>query len=245
MGSRRPIFAFLLKLTAAGLCYFAAGRAGLSIPFSNGIISSFWFPAGIGVATVVLLGYQMWPAIFLGAFLANFFSPIPHTAAVGIGVGNTLAVMATAFLLKQGSFNPELTRLRDVLLLLLAGSLGVLSSASIGVASLYTEGLRAWSSPGSAWIVWWVGDLLGVILVVPLVLSFRNLRYDFARAKEFWVLTVSLTIVAAIVFDNRVVLAVKDQMGAFFLFPFMIWAAVRHGTSTVAVAMNIIALAAI
>ena len=245
MRLRRPILILALKLALVCLSYVAAGRLGLSVPFTNANISPVWFPAGVGVAAVAILGYEVWPGVFLGAFLTNFFSPIPHTAALGIGVGNTLAVVATAYLLKRTSFNQELARLRDVLSLLAAGSVGVIASASVGVASLYAVHLRAWSSPGSAWLIWWAGDLLGIILIVPLVLSFRRLRYEPKKIKEMAVLTVSLAILTPLVFDDRVMFPVKQQMAAFFLFPFMIWAAVRLGVSAVAIAMNVISLVAI
>jgi len=245
MQTKRPILALALKLSAVCLCYLAAGKLGLSVPYTNANISPVWFPAGLGVAAVVILGYEVWPGVFLGAFLTNFFSSIPHIAAFGIGVGNTVAVVTTAYLLERASFNRELARLRDVLALLAAGSVGVIASASVGVATLYGVHLRAWSSPGSAWLIWWAGDLLGIVLIVPLVLSFRGLRYDPKRARELAILTASIVILTPLVFDDRVMFPVKQQMAAFFLFPFVIWAAVRLGVSAVAVATNVISLVAI
>jgi signal transduction histidine kinase len=247
MPAWRPVHAFLAKLVLVCLAYFAAGRLGLAVPFTNVNISPIWPPAGIAVACILIFGYRIWPAIFVGAFFTNFFSSIPHVAALGIATGSTLATLAAAFLLKRADFHPQLNRLRDVLSLLWAGSLGTLVSASVGVATLYAAHLRAWSSPESAWLVWWLGDLLGIVLAAPLVLSLQNIRarYNKKSVAEFAVLVVTLAAAVVLVFDNRVAVPTKDQMAAFLLFPFIIWAAVRLGLNAVAVAVNVVALISI
>jgi integral membrane sensor domain MASE1 len=67
---------------------FAAGRLGLAVPFTSANVSPVWPAAGMGMALVLIRGIRVSPAIALGAFLVNFFSPVPTLAAVGIGLGN-------------------------------------------------------------------------------------------------------------------------------------------------------------
>ena len=56
---------------ALALVYFIAGKLGLKLAFLHASASPVWPPAGIALAALVLLGYRVWPAIFVGAFLVN------------------------------------------------------------------------------------------------------------------------------------------------------------------------------
>ena len=106
---------YLSQIALVASAYFAAGRLGLAVPFTSGNVSPVWPAAGIALTSVLLLGYRVWPGIVLGAFLANLLSPIPHMAAAGLAVGNTLAALAGAFLLRRmPTFHASLSRLLDV-----------------------------------------------------------------------------------------------------------------------------------
>lgn len=108
--------AYVLRLSAVFGLYFAAGEIGLSAPFTSGNVSPFWPASGIALASVLLWGYRMWPAIAAAAFLVNFWSPIPTQAALGIAVGNTSAALVGGLLLHRlGRLNLSLDRLRDVI----------------------------------------------------------------------------------------------------------------------------------
>lgn len=64
------------------------------------------------------------------------------------------------------------TRIWDVMALLgLAGLVASSASATIGVASLCLSGLHPWSAFGGLWWLWWLGDLMGVVLTAPLLLT--------------------------------------------------------------------------
>src|SRR4029077_16440523 len=51
--------------------YFIAGKLGLTLASLNASASPVWPPAGIALAALLLLGYRVWPAILVGAFLVN------------------------------------------------------------------------------------------------------------------------------------------------------------------------------
>src|ERR1700751_914097 len=64
------------------------------------------------------------------------------------------------------------------------GLLGsALLSASIGTSVLYATQVHAYSGLGSAWLIYWLGDATGVLLVTPIALTLpRFLRIrDQAR----------------------------------------------------------------
>src|SRR5438552_4785437 len=85
-------------LTAA---YFVIAKLGLRYATIGPSISPVWPPTGLAIAALVLLGPTYWPAILLGAFLANATTPVPLPAALGIACGNTTEATLAAYLLRR------------------------------------------------------------------------------------------------------------------------------------------------
>ena len=67
----------LALVASLTLIYFAAGKLGLRLAFVNASATAVWPPTGIGLAAALILGYDIWPAILLGAFLVNVTTPAP------------------------------------------------------------------------------------------------------------------------------------------------------------------------
>jgi len=65
-----------LRLAVVTAAYFGAAKLGLSLAFIHANVSPVWPPTGVAIAAVLLLGYRIWPAILLGALLANLFTPV-------------------------------------------------------------------------------------------------------------------------------------------------------------------------
>jgi integral membrane sensor domain MASE1 len=68
---------YLVQLALVLVAYFLGGRLGLAIPFTSGNVSPVWPSSGIALAAMLVVGYRIWPAVIIGAFLVNFFTPIP------------------------------------------------------------------------------------------------------------------------------------------------------------------------
>ena len=69
--TRRRLLAELGVLSVLIAVYFVAGKLGLTLAFVNASASPVWPPAGLALAALLLLGYRVWPAIFVGAYLVN------------------------------------------------------------------------------------------------------------------------------------------------------------------------------
>jgi PAS domain S-box-containing protein len=180
-----------------------------------------------------MCGYRIWPAIALGSFLIAFFSPVTHLAAVGQSAGATLAAFSGAFLLERvAKFDKSLSRLRDALALVVLGALGsALVSASIGTSVLYATQVHAYSGLLAAWLIYWLGDATGVLLITPLVLTLPSfLRSQHrARSTELAVLFVLLTAECFLIFGDPGLIPVRLHVLAFAVLPFVMWAAIRFG----------------
>ena len=90
---------------------------------------------------------------------------------LGITTGNTLEAVVGALLLRRSSFNPSLTRVRDVLALVVwAAVLSTAIAATIGVSSLIAADEVQARDFWPVWRVWWLGDMGGDLLVATVIM---------------------------------------------------------------------------
>ncbi len=230
---RSSAAAYLLRLSSVFGLYLAAGKLGLSAPFTSGNVSPFWPASGIALASVLLWGYRIWPGIAAAAFLVNFWSPIPTQAAVGIAIGNTSAALVGGFLLRRfGRLNVSLGRLRDVIALLTLGAfVSPVVAATVGTTTLFLTHVKAWSGLGTALPVWWFGDGMGILIATPLFLTARQVGTKMRRYRSLEVLGLlaGTTVTALLIFSQALGQSVRDDVLGFAVFPFVIWAAIRFG----------------
>lgn len=225
----------LLLLTVA---YFATGWLGLQIPYAGTHITLVWLPTGIAVAALLRWDRGVWPAVYLGALLVNLSIGSPWLLAAGIAVGNTLAPLLTVEWLKRAGFHPAFDRQRDVGTFLLGAGLGMLVSASCGVANLYLAGLMPVKLAVSAWLSWWMGDSVGVLLAAPLLLTLNRknigrLSRD-RRALLRWLLVAAP--VAWLTFFQDYEQFGRSLPLGFLTLPLFAWAALRFGVTGAALA---------
>ncbi|MGH7820244.1 MAG: MASE1 domain-containing protein, partial [Candidatus Binatia bacterium] len=79
--------------------YFLAGKLGLALAFVHPSASPVWPPAGIAVATILLIGNRVWPAILAGAFFVNLTTAGSVATSAAIASGNTLEAVLGAALI--------------------------------------------------------------------------------------------------------------------------------------------------
>lgn len=240
-----PVGKYLVQIAIVCLAYAIAGKLGqatTNIRSSN--LGPVWPAYGIALAAILKCGYRVWPGVALGAFLVAFFSPVPHITALGQAAGATVAALTGAFLLYHFiDFRPSLSRLADALgLIVLGAAASAVLSASIGVSVLYATHVHAYSGLGAAWLIYWLGDATGVLLVTPLALTFRDiLKLGRDRIVEGAVLLPLLTVTCFIIFSDLPSIPVKLHVMAFAVLPFVIWAAIHFGTSGATLSVLLIA----
>src|SRR2546427_10741015 len=84
-----PLPRLWLGLAVLAGIYFAAGKLGLRLAFEHASATAVWPPTGIALAAMLLYGYRIWPAIFVGAFLVNATTAGSAWTSLGIAAGNT------------------------------------------------------------------------------------------------------------------------------------------------------------
>jgi PAS domain S-box-containing protein len=234
-------------LTAA--VYFATAKLGLSLAVISPQVTVVWPPTGIALAVLVLWGLRMWPGVALGALLANLTTSAPLTAACGIAAGNTLEAIVGAILLRRLDVHTALDRLRDVLALVVTALLTTTVSATIGVTSLVLVGTEPWADFGSLWGAWWMGDVMGDLVMAPFLLVWAtrpNLAVVRRRGREGAVFLALVVLACLIVFAGRPAIGIQNYPLHYAVFPLVVWAALRFrqlGTTTLTVAISALAIA--
>ncbi|HLN25322.1 MAG TPA: MASE1 domain-containing protein [Patescibacteria group bacterium] len=222
-----------LRFAALTVAYVVVARLSLTVAFVHGTVSPVWPPTGFAIAALTLWGPRLWPAIAFGAVAANTLVGDPMPVAAGIAVGNTLEAVLGALALRRMGVWGEVVRFRDALVLLAVAVLAPLPSASGGVLSLTLGGFSSWARLPWVWLVWWVGDFMGALVILPLMLAWLGPRASARlphRPVEFLgVLTLAVVAVSVAYryADALAILGVEHLPISPFLFLPVLWAVLR------------------
>ncbi len=242
---RQPTSRVAAKLLLVALAYYASGRLGLAIPYDGSHITLVWLPTGIAVAALLRWGYICWPGIFFGALATNFSIDSSPLLDSSFALGNTLAPLLAVWLLRRLKFNATLDHGYDILLLIVAAALGMLVSASGGVGSLVLFKLLPMQDAGAAWLSWWAGDFIGVLLAAPLLLNISRdeLAKLWAQRVEFlaWCMTTLAVCWVVFLLNNA---NSYSQSLAFIVLPLVVWSAMRFGVMSSSLGVLLSALIA-
>lgn len=245
---KRKWFFPLLQLLAVAAVYFAAAKLGLSLAFLNASVSPVWPPTGVAIAAVWWLGYRISPGVFLGALLVNLLTLSAPTAA-GIAVGNTLEAVTAVFLLHRfvGPRSP-FNRAGDFLKFIMIAPIGSpIVSATIGNLSLCLGGAESWQNFGTLWLTWWLGDAVGALLIVPLLLTWLEESTEGPRQRlaEGITLVLSIAIVGLLVYSELLLPRTAHYPIGHLITPLLLWAAFRLGPRGAATAMAVVTAIAV
>jgi signal transduction histidine kinase len=229
----KSVAIYLLKVIVLAIIYRLAAVLGLSMAYAQANASPVWPPTGIALAALLLFGVNLWPGIALGVSIGSLLTGAPPLLAFGMALGNTLEAVIGALLLKRVvHFHNELDRLQDVVGLLIVSFLCTTISASAGTLAVILTSPTPWSAFGSIWATWWIGDLLGALVVAPLLLTWLASKFGHIQRRvyiEGAVLFALLSVVTWYVFSNQPPVGILHQALLYVIFPFMIWNALRLG----------------
>lgn len=234
-----------MSLGLAGV-YFVAGKLGLMLAFLHENASAVWPPAGIALAAALLFGYRVWPGIYLGAFLANVTTAGSIATSLGIAAGNTLEALVGAWLVQRfANGRHALDRPQDVFnYVLLAAIFSTTLSATFGVTSLTLGGFASWNQYAPVWLTWWLGDMVSILIVAPLIFLWAERGFTGFTGRRFFELLLVLAlvfIVGQIVFGGGFPFRTKNYPLEYLTVPLLLWAAFRlgrRGTVTAAFVMS-------
>ena len=247
IGQPETLELLALRFTLVAFAYYLSAMLGLMGPYKESVATLLWLPTGIAVGAIMRWGNVSLPAIFIATTLVELSLTLPLGTSLGIACSNTLAPLLTATLLKRFNFNHDLMKQRDIVLMILLALLGMLISSIGGALSLYFSGLITPDKIAKIWFIWWMGDSIGVLLALPLVLNIsKNTLVANAQQKIqllFWLalFTGFEFLIVGLVSD----LNKQFLMTAFLILPVLVWASMTFGVvggSIVVISLCVIAV---
>ncbi|MFB3924061.1 MAG: MASE1 domain-containing protein [Terriglobia bacterium] len=239
--------ALILALTGA---YVVAGKLGLRLAFANPSATPVWPPTGIALAALLVLGYRVWPAILLGAFLVNVTTAGSVATSASIAIGNTLEGLLGAYLANRYAGGPKaFARVGHFLrFAVLAGLVSAMVAATWGATTLTLGGYANWADYSSVWVTWWLGDAVGAVYVAPLLIVWAyNRRVSWSRLRiiEATLLFISIVLAGEIVFGTSLPGLRPSFPYSYLCFPLVTWAACRFGQREVLTGIFVLSAQAI
>ncbi|MFZ2738332.1 MAG: CHASE domain-containing protein [Burkholderiaceae bacterium] len=198
----------LAKTLAIALLYVVLAQIGLLVALPPGNISIFWPPAGLAVTAVLLFRRQALPGIALGAFSANLLA-FPTSSLLStllvcltIATGSTLQAWVGALLIKRirvpAITAPTWASMTMLFQLIISMALACLIASSVGLLSLQLAGLLKTLSFFLSWGAWWLGDVLGILVLTPLLLALASFWGFKPAVNKTTLLTFGLSVGAAV-----------------------------------------------
>ena len=238
---------FRARLILFAVAYWAGAELSYLLLSKTGEFVAFWPPAGLCLAILLATPRRRWWAALLAAGVPNFLSDVvvhQHglPASFGFLLVNLGAPLVGAALITR-LCRPAFTFARlshvlawSALASLVSTPLGALFGAAVNQA-FYGGAF------GQKMLFWWIGDLLGVLLLTPLtygVLTWRQWP-RLAEACEMIALLLSLSATTVLIFHQPNTFSLPPAV----LFFFLLWAALRFGATAVAAATSVLAFIAL
>jgi len=238
-----------LTLAVIALAYFGAHQISFLFPGTARVLMAIWPAGGIGLAALLLCPRRLWLAIlgtlFVTGYSADLLAGRHAVGSLGFMAANVLESFSCAWVMtKWCGAGVRFVRIRDIAALVFAATVLNACTACLGAGSaMLVHGARF----GDFWLLWWISDGLGILLVAPLIVTLLKaegplwgVRLD--RAIE-WILFMTVWFgISWMCFDPRFVAMPPHP---YMLAVLLAWPALRLGQRTVSLALLSLAVIAI
>jgi len=247
MNRQRWLLGLIFRNVILAIAYVSISQLCLKLEAPLSVSSTIWPPAGIALAVLFLGGNRYAPGIFLGAFLANPLFSHSMLGALGIASGDVLEAISGSWLMRRaightGGFDSA----EEVFKFVIVSAISAMISAVIGSWAIQeTASLASSNFLNNVWI-WWIGDLTGILLITPLILSWKDSGSGLpdARAGELALFWLSLVVLSTISLGGWYY-AIGSNLLIYLIFSLFIWAGFRFRQRVVTLGSLVISLFAI
>ena len=216
-----------------GLAYLAAyvalDRVSFIEPYAHFGITPWNPDTGLSFVLVLVFGLRMIPLLFLGPFLADLVNGhvvLPWSVEI-LSVALTGGGYSAALvLLKRFNFDPALSSMRDLLVLMLVGAASAAFVATSYVGLAIAAGLLTTKDFVAAALRYWIGDVIGILVLVTFALFALTRRRILPMSIETALQCAAVVCALMLVFG----IAEEREFQLFYvLFLPIVWMAVRNG----------------
>lgn len=209
--------------------YILATKLGFLLATMNKSVSPVWPASAVGIIALYLFGPKAFFSIFISAFFANFLNNSSPYISLFIGLGNTLEALAGyylfVYLYEKSKVFEEFSK---IITLLAVSIFPPFISALIGTSTLYFSNLTD-NNLLEIFITWWVGDSMGILLILPTVCTYFEEKIDSLNSPDLSNFIVKAWVIFVALFALSIIFSSKNGTNFVFLvFPILllsIWTA--------------------
>jgi PAS domain S-box-containing protein len=249
----------LLNIAVLAIVYYLSARWSLFLAFEGSNASPVWPPSGIALGAMLLLGRRVWPAITIGTFAANMVAFSAHhviglnavNVSLCIAIGNTLEALTGFYLLRYLKIIDNLLEQpQNVFKFMMVALLMCMVSAVVGTASLILGGTAPMAAKWPIWINWWLGDVGGVLIITPVILTCLNPRayqtkFPFKVVAYMAASLVGFAVLAVLIFSGNFSADHTDRLLLYVFIPGLAWMAYVFGPRGVSLTSLLLASIAV
>lgn len=205
-----------------------------------------WAPAGIALAAILLGGWRMAIPIALAQLLAGLtsFGPVVLLYVASATIGYTLQPLYLSIALRRFGFQGSMETIRDAFVLIGVALIGTaIFPAITALAYSYMHAGATGSSMLTDFGRLWAGNLLSVLVIVPLVTSWSRFAFPAGRRRIAELVLAFAILIGCIYIIFWSPLA--SELGLFLvlvLWSILLWIALRHEPRymTLAIALSVV-----
>jgi PAS domain S-box-containing protein len=255
-GSDRPSWSFpngesilhstILVCFVATLSY-AASALGAALVLPPQMLSPLWPGCVLLVSVLLLVSRRIWPVLIVTALAVFFFvdlhNGVPASTAALLTLADTVEVLTAALCLSY--FFVGVPRLNSVRALAKFSLFAVMLAPAAGAI------VGAVAVPGSYWTNWrtsFFSEALGFLTLMPAILSWVGKSSPGKHKSRPYYLEGAALLAGLLVFGYAVFLASGNSSPPevfYFLVPFLLWSALRFGSTGVSTSVILIAFLSI
>ncbi len=194
-------------------------------------VATIWLSNGILFGVVITRPRQQWIGYFIAGLTADTMADVlygdPFRVAFGVSLANSVEIILSALLLTRLFGTPfNLSKRRPLIGFLLVSVCGVAALSSV-LGALWTVHIYGGISSWQMWRTWYLGDMLGMALLAPLVFMLQRPGFfSILRLPELPQTVLTLLVPALV---TLLVFTHDTDPLSFFIFPALLLVVFRLG----------------
>jgi PAS domain S-box-containing protein len=226
---------------------YAASALGGALVMRPQMLSPLWPGCVLLVSVLLLVSRKMWPILIVTAFAVFFFhdrqAGVSASASSWLILADTVEVLTAALCLSY--FFVGVPRLNSVKALTKFSLFAVILAPALGAV------VGALAVPGSYWTNWrtsFLSEALGFLTLMPAILSWVGKSSPGKHKSRAYYVEGSAVVAGLMLFGYVMFVALGNTSPPevfYFLVPFLLWSALRFGSTGVSTSVILIAFLSI